>query len=300
MTVGGRPLIDSLYHYQCDFNAVAVISHFTRTDLVATPGVTTNFIGTKIAPHIHPLDLTALVGKVEGPPDPGNWHADIAEWASALRTIRQAKDTYRIVELGCGWGCWLTNMGVAARHEGLDVDLIGVEGNDLHLVNADATLRLNGFTSDDFTLHHGVAAPHEGTALFPSADAVLTRWNGKAVFYPDAETLAAARADPSVQVLDCYPLEKLGKGEVIDLLHIDIQGAEVEYMRGNLDSAGTYVKRILIGTHSRSIEGALMDLFLDAGWRLEMERPAITPVAYGKPRTTIDGVQMWLNPAFWQ
>lgn len=298
MAIGTRAPIDSLYHYYCEFNARGVINHFQRDDLKPDADVTTNFIGTKIAPKIHPPDLEPLRGKVEGPPDPGNWHADIAEWAAALRSVRQAQDSYRIVELGCGWGCWLTNMGVAARHEGLKVDLIGIEGNHLHLVNADETLRLNGFDASEFTLLHGIAAPREGKALFPSPDTESTRWNGEAIFYPDAATLAHAEADPQVQILDCYPLERLSEGQVIDLLHVDIQGAEVDYLRGNIDGATKYVRRVLIGTHSRSIEGALMDLFLTAGWRLEMERPALTPIRNGKPKTTIDGVQMWANPAF--
>jgi hypothetical protein len=298
MAIGKRPLRDSLYHYHCEFDAVNVIAHFTRDDLKPTAGVLTNFIGTRIKPQIHPEVLEKLAGKLEGPPDPGNWHADIAEWAAALRSVRQAKGTYRIVELGCGWGCWLVNMGVAARQSGLAVDLIGVEGNHLHLGNADETLRLNGFGDSEFTLLHGIAAPREGKALFPNPDTKNSVWNGEAVFYPDAKTLKRAQADRDVQVLDCYPLSKLGEGAVIDLLHIDIQGAEVEYMRGNLEGANTYVKRVLIGTHSRSIEGALMDLFLDAGWKMEMERPALTPLHRGMPVTKIDGVQMWANPAF--
>jgi hypothetical protein len=86
-------------------------------------------------------------------------------------------------------------------------------------------------------------------------------------------------------------------GNRVDLLHIDIQGAEVDYVAGNMDDIGTLVARVLIGTHSRSIEGHLTDLFLEAGWRLEMERPALCPIRAGKPFTAIDGVQMWANPA---
>jgi hypothetical protein len=298
MAISTRPRLDCLYHYNAAFDPVRVITSFWRKGLHPTPGVVTNFLGARVQPKIHPESLDVLAGTVEGLPDPGNWHADIAEWGSALRSVRQAKDTYRIVELGCGWGCWLTNMGVAARDAGLRVDLIGIEGNDLHLGNARDTLQLNGFGPDDFGLFHGIAAPRTGQALFPSANAEKSLWNGEAVFYPDTKTLKRAKADPDVQVLDCYPLEKLSDGQVIDLLHIDIQGAEVDYMIGNLDGASRYVRRVLIGTHSRRIEGALMALFLDAGWVLEMERPALTPVRGGKPKTTIDGVQMWANPVF--
>jgi hypothetical protein len=40
---------------------------------------------------------------VEGIPIPANWHADIAEWAAALRAVELAEETFTVVELGCGW-----------------------------------------------------------------------------------------------------------------------------------------------------------------------------------------------------
>ena len=58
----------------------------------------------------------------------------------------------------------------------------------------------------------------------------------------------------------------------------------------------THVRRVLIGTHSRAIEGRLEEIFLKAGWRMEMDRPAIAPLQDGKPVIYIDGVQMWANP----
>lgn len=297
MGIETRPQIEMLYQYTCEFDAVNVLALFWRKNQTPDPNAVTNFIGAKVPAKIHPPKLNAMLGKVENPPNPGNWHADIAEWAAALRSVRQAEDTYRIVELGCGWGCWLTNMGVAARSTGLKVDLIGIEGNDLHLINADETLRLNGFEDGDFSLYHAIAAPTRGKALFPSADAETTVWDGEAIFYPDDATLAKAEQDPNVQILHCVPLSDLSQHQIIDLLHVDIQGAEVDYVEGNFKDISSYVRRVLIGTHSRSIEGRLIDIFQDAGWRMEMERPALTPIKAGKPKTTIDGVQMWANPA---
>lgn len=297
MGIETRGAIESLYHYNCEFDAVNVIARFWKRDAQPHPDLATNFLGTRTPPKVHPPKLNALKGRVESPPNPGNWHADIAEWAAALRAVNQSKDTFRIIELGCGWGCWLTNTGVAARSIGRKVDLVGVEGNHLHLVNADETLRVNDFNEGDFTLFHGIAGPKEGKALFPTPDAEKTIWNGEAIFYPDDETLARARADDAVQVLECYPLARLSDGKRVDLLHIDIQGAETDYVEGNMDDMNTLVARVLIGTHSRSIEGRLIDMFEAAGWYLEMERPALTPIKAGRARTTIDGVQMWANPA---
>ncbi|SDI70263.1 class I SAM-dependent methyltransferase [Alloyangia pacifica] len=291
-----QPSLDALYHYSCEFDAVGLIRSFARDDLEPTPGASTNFLGVKVPVKVFPPVLTALEGKLEGPPDPGNWHADIAEWAAALLSVVRARGSYRIVEIGCGWGCWLVNMGTAARARGLDVALIGIEGDAGHLSRAAEVLQMNGFTPGDYRLHHGIAGPRAGKAIFPDSKSETTGWGGEAIFFPDAATLARARRDPDVQVLDCMPLKALSDGAVIDLLHIDIQGAEVDFVTGSMADISSHVRRVLIGTHSRIIEGQLSAHFLEAGWIMEMERPALMPLHAGRPHIAIDGVQLWRNP----
>jgi hypothetical protein len=51
---------------------------------------------------------------------------------------------------------------------------------------------------------------------------------------------------------------------------------------------------MVIGTHSRQIEGRLLETLLQAGWQLEMERPALLGVAL-MPSVHVDGVQGWRN-----
>lgn len=290
-----RPLHEALWHWYSEFDAEALVAAYAVTGQTPEPGIIRNFLGTRIEPLVYPPVLTRMAGTVEGPPAPGNWHADIAEWGAALRSVDLARGSYRIVELGCGWGCWITNMGVAARSRGLTLDLVGVEGDAAHLDHARQTLALNGLAPDSYRLIHGIAAARPGRAIFPKSDG--SGWGNAAVFDADAATLARAARDPAVQVLDCVTLARAAGGGAIDLLHIDIQGAEADFVAGNLDQMAAHVRRVLIGTHSRSIEGRLMDLFLTAGWRIEMERPAIAPLLDGRPEIRIDGVQMWMNPA---
>ncbi len=288
---------DVLHYYYAEFDPPDLMQRYSEVSQVPEPGVVRNFLGVRVPPVVYPSILDAMAGTIEPIPNPGNWHADIAEWASALRAVDCAGDVFRVVELGCGWGCWMVNSGFAARKTGRRVELIGVEGDPNHLKNAVKTLEMNGFTSENYKLFHGVAAAQAGHAIFPNVQAGTAGWGAEAIFSPDADTLARAATDPDVQVLDCYTLEQLGMGNVIDLLHIDIQGAEVDYVAGNLDNMNTYVRRVLIGTHSRIIEGQLHDIFLKAGWRMEAERPAIAPIQNGVPITSIDGVHMWINPA---
>ncbi|MBO6605047.1 MULTISPECIES: FkbM family methyltransferase [Paracoccaceae] len=286
----------ALFAYFCDFDAEALLERFHEADQASEPGIVRNFLGTRIAPDVFPPILTPMAGMVEPVPHPGNWHADIAEWAAALRSVALACGTYRIVELGCGWGCWIANMGVAARRRGLDLDLIGIEADRYHLASAEKTLRLNGFTASDYRLIHGVAGPRRGTAIFPIPEEDGTDWGGAAIFDPSPERLAGMRQGDRYRELPSIPLSEIVAEDMVDLLHIDIQGAEFDYVDGCFADISAYVKRVLIGTHSRVIEGRLFSRFLEKGWHLEMERPAIAPPVGGDPTIQIDGVQLWANP----
>ncbi|WP_216074149.1 hypothetical protein, partial [Acinetobacter baumannii] len=52
----------------------------------------------------------------------------------------------------------------------------------------------------------------------------------------------------------------------IDLLHIDIQGGEADLIAACLPVLKERVAYILIGTHSRQIEGRIFDVLLNEGW----------------------------------
>lgn len=286
-----------LYTMYSTFDATGLIKKYTLSAQDPAPGVVTNFLGVKVSPSVMPSMLTSMVGTVEAPPEPGNWHADIAEWASALRCVDLANDMFQIVEVGCGWGCWMNNMGVVARRRGLNLRLVGVEGDEMHIESAKATLALNGFTPDQWVLKHGIAAERTGTSFFPLVENAAETWGGEAVFFPQEDEAERLRDGGRYVELACYDLALLSDGNMIDLLHIDIQGAEVAFVNGNIANMDKTVKRCLVGTHSREIDGALITAFLKAGWMLELERPTIHEIVHGRPSVRIDGVQLWKNPA---
>jgi hypothetical protein len=145
-------------------------------DLKPRDGYLTNFLGVVIHCKFLPKILEDRGGQVEGIPIPANWHADIAEWGAALRAVDLAKKTFAMAELGCGWGCWMNNTGVAARRRGLKPYLIGVEGDKGHVAFAREACATNGFGEDKVRLYHGIAAATTGTALFPRQTTSGVEW----------------------------------------------------------------------------------------------------------------------------
>ena len=289
---------DPFFQFLCEFDAISVIRNHAVADQVADPEYIVNFLGARVSPKVFPKVLEERKGMIEPLPIPANWHADIAEWAAALRSIDKANKVYRIIELGCGWGCWLTNMGVAARNAGLQLDLIGIEGDKGHLLFAEDSMAANKFQDSDYRLVHGVASATKQRALFPVIKDSGGDYGAEPIFGPSDEQITKEVSSGSYEVLEGFTLGELSNQKDVDLLHIDIQGSEVDFITENFLGIDKYVKRILIGTHSREIDGQLMEFFKGNGYLLEMERPSILSLNKGIPHIRVDGVQLWANPRF--
>ncbi len=259
-------------------------------------GYLVNFLGVAV-PVRTMAHLRGRSGELDPVPIPANYHADMSEWAAALRPVGLAEGTFTMVELGCGWGCWMNNTGVAAKARGLAVHLVGVEGDEKHLDLARETLAVNGIGPGEYELMRGVAAASAGEALFPKQAEGSDAWGLEPVFNASAADIAAAGESGQFELLRMIPLaETLVSHARVDLLHMDIQGGEADLVANTIALLTGRVAYLVVGTHSRAIEGRLFETLLAAGWLLEIERPAIFAVVDGKPHTTVDGVQGWRNP----
>ena len=284
------------HHFNACFDPKQLVQHYAVTGVSARDGYLTNFLGVVIDPKFLPALLAGRAGQVEPVPIPANWHADLAEWGAVLRAVELATDRFTVLELGCGWGCWMVNAGAAARRRGLAVHLIGIEADAGHVGFAQEACAANGFAPDQVTLHRGVAAATGGVALFARAGQPGTAWGTAPLFDVTPAQRTAAVEAGTHDAVPMVALSELVVGHArIDLLHIDIQGGEADLVAANLTVLGHKVAYIVIGTHSREIEGRLFALMRGAGWQLEIERPAILALGDAGPVVTVDGVQGWRN-----
>jgi FkbM family methyltransferase len=284
------------FHYHACFDAESVMRSHAVAGLEATPGYLTNFLGVLIDPKFFPSILNGRAGHVEDIPIPANWHADIAEWAGALRAVDLSETNFTVIELGCGWGCWLNNTGLAARRMGRNVQLIGIEGDRGHHAFAREAAATNGFPEDKLTLFHGIAAAKDGVALFPNQSLSGQNWGLEPIMNPGRFKRSTAKLAGYTE-LPAISLQTATKNHArIDLLHIDIQGGEADLIKDSLELLNDKVAYIVVGTHSREIEGQIFETLRTAGWLLEIERPAILSLVNGKPIVTVDGVEGWRNP----
>jgi hypothetical protein len=117
--------------------------------------------------------------------------------------------------------------------------------------------------------------------------------------------LAGPGSDPaSASELIDVPIvafaELLGREPQWDLVHIDVQGGECELCRACRDLLSQRTRYLVVGTHSRKLDGDLLEIMFGAGWILEHEKP--TRFVYDARQqclevmTTHDGTQVWHNP----
>lgn len=284
-------------HFHTRVPAVEIVRSHEDHSRQAREGYRVNYFGVAIPDSVIPGSILAHVPPLEVDPLPNNWHADTAEFAAALRAVDLAQASFTMVELGCGWGCWMNITGLCAKRKGLGVKLIGVEGDRHHLNLAQAALAANGLAPSEYTLVHGIAHASTGTAAFPQQQPGEDHWGLEPVFSTEEQKYRAALKTGKYAELPMIGFRELTADVArVDLLHVDIQGGERLLVESCIDIFSEKVGFIVIGTHSREIEGALFETFLKAGWLLEIERPAILALNDTGPVVTVDGVQGWRNP----
>ena len=180
----------------------------------------------------------------------------------------------------------------AATRRGItDIHLLGVEGSAEHVEYMRQNFVDNGLDPDAHHLIHGVVGTTNGIARFPKLERPGEDYGAA------ADYAAGASVREMVEV-PCFSLETLLRDlpPVIDLIHCDVQGGEADVMAAALPTLNARVRRVVIGTHGRRIEGLLLEQFSQQGWRLEHEGNCMYHQAHtGDLVLYKDGEQVWRN-----
>jgi FkbM family methyltransferase len=213
------------------------------------------------------------------------------------------------VEVGAGWAPWLVSCGTAARRMKRikSIHLTAIEADPKHFEMLKLHLADNGFGSAEKKLIRAVAGPKRGFAIFPISAASEQDWGIQPTYCSseaeaDALTVKGAFIDyrgrrfNKVEKMPSVALsEILLPQRTVDLVHIDIQGGERSFVESQIELLTKKVRYLVIGTHSRANEGALINVLSVAGWRLELEKPCEFAIGDQSLQVTNDGTQGWLN-----
>jgi hypothetical protein len=174
------------FHFNASIDVKGIVLSHVNPSRVPVPGHYVNFLGVAVPIKVF-SSLSGKGGQLDAIPIPANFHSDMAEWAAVLRAVELAKDQFVMLELGCGWGCWMCNTGVAAKARGLKRQLIGIEADEKHLHFAREAMAVNRISTDEYVLLEGIAASGPGWALFPKSQAE-DNWGNQPIFdVPESE-----------------------------------------------------------------------------------------------------------------
>jgi len=123
--------------------------------------------------------------------------------------------------------------------------------------------------------------------------------DGTFVRDPGRQGLNGAGNPAANTQLKCYSISTLIRPFTkVDLIHVDIQGDEFRVISSAKKILKEKVKRLVIGTHSRTIEQQLLEELTLPDWELESEEACVFKQFLGVSLAVRDGCQVWRNCAF--
>lgn len=281
---------------------IDLLERYKSSNLTLLPNCFTNWIGLKTDASMFP-NAKDISGKVfpDIPTGGDGIYGGYYEYASFLTAIDRtpSRKIFNAVELGAGWGPWIAGVGIVCHKLGFDeINLIGVEAdeekcnlmaehmarNELHAQivkgaawSSDTTLKFPKIHRQD----------HDGAAAMGLLDGSVD-YRGLPQQYIDVPAYSISTI-----------CQDLG---VIDYMHWDIQGAEYDVLSSAAEFINDRVRFLFIGTHSRPIEGKLIEHFYKNKWDVLIQNPCNFVYDKTKPTiegmTTSDGEIFALNPRF--
>jgi hypothetical protein len=252
------------------------------------------------------------------------------EWLDVLATVRSAKESFTMIELGAGYAARSVNANAALNHlNQIARRFVVVEGEDQHFAWAQENFRTNGIDPNDHWFIKAlvnatgkpelfVHAPGRYSNMILGANAIdeilenIERYKQSHTVLHSL--IRQGDIGTKINIDDAHhdnvPLDVgyisaitlntiLQPLDLIDYLDVDIQYAEQTVIPASMNLIGARVKRIHIGTHAPEIHDNLLALFRDAGWRIvfsfDPQQHHVTP--WGNFITS-DGILTAVNPQF--
>jgi FkbM family methyltransferase len=220
------------------------------------------------------------------------------EWMALFDAVAEATGRLTMLELGAGFGRWTVRAAAATRlyRPDLSFRLVAVEAEPTHFRwleqhTADNDIeRRSGAGSCE--LINAAVSSQNGREDFYVGDSAA--WYGQALVRPE-NVGATASVLPVRTVSLSVLLERL---DHVDLIDVDIQGAELEVLAEAAASLQR-VRRIYVETHSGTIDERLPSVLEAAPgeWSLLAAMPlgARRPTPLGEARFHQGGAQLWRN-----
>jgi FkbM family methyltransferase len=265
-----------------------VFRHFRCWEGIVQPGYQVDFAGT--------ITRAAFYKGSFCYKDPAFISTDYPEfneeyfpWIDVLESVLNAKEKYVMMELGAGYGKWLARAAKALQQiSSISYLLIGVEAEPEHYQWMKMHFSDNGIDPKDHILIEAAVSDKDGHVMFET---------GRADEHYEHQIITEKTSPLSIKQVPAVSLNTLlDPHDRVDLIDLDVQGAELGILTAAAEELNHKVKRIHIGTHNHFIEVGLRSFFSHMGWQCLNDyfckQECSTP--YGIIKFD-DGVQTWIN-----
>ena len=229
------------------------------------------------------------------------YRSEAEEYVALAITLTNDRDSYRVVEVGAGWAPWAV-MGVVCAHRmGKRAIGIAVEAEPRRAEWARQHSEDNGVDSL-VTIIEAACWNTDTTLSFPVLDEIdmggaVHNGSASPEGEPTMDYRGAFIAHREVQTVTLDTL--LAGDEPTDLLHVDLQGMELDVILPALELIEQKVRFLAIGTHNRYVEGMLQDSLLRREWALLLESSCTAIFDGVRPSLTDFTIQgsnhLWAN-----
>lgn len=254
-----------------------------------------------VIPSVIKLDKLFALNRLLPIPDDGHAAEAMEYLALADAVSNSKKESFSFIELGAGWGPWTSLAYHMCQKKNISfVNLVAVEATPgkisklkKHMI--DNNLFEGNNIGYDLKIISGVVSAKGGCKTFFPSDPE----NMGAGMIIDGKSLDPNNLSGKLVEVDVIALEDILDGRVFDFLHIDIQGHEFDLLRDALEIFKRQTRAFFIGTHTRLIEGEIIELLYKNNFKLQWEKPCRMKLNEDSNsiigRTTHDGGQYWIN-----
>jgi FkbM family methyltransferase len=234
------------------YNHHEIFSRFRRWSGSVPAGFESDFLGVKCRTAYFTMMPPQSNDRYEAHDYPA-FNDEYFEWIDLLESVAWANECFIMFELGAGFGRWTARGAAAAQQKELRYKLVAVEAEPTRFEWITENLRDNGVNLADCRVVHAAVTAADGKVGFQLADPARSYGesigNGTEVEAISLTTLLG------------------GPFDHVDLVDIDVQGAELDVLENATESLIEKVKRVHVETHSELLHRGVSKLFRRLRWK---------------------------------
>jgi FkbM family methyltransferase len=239
---------------------------------------------------------------------PAPTHEDFPEWEYILRAIIDASknDFFQMIDLGAGYGRWSVNAMSAIRNYQGDVNFkpyfLNVEAHPGRFMLLEECCEINEIRGFCKNVNLGISEDGKPLLIAENIESFGASVISNAANVETPEKFIWKDSSGNnylpIRTVNGSEVIKIGQkySDTIDIINLDVQGAEYEFLSANISLLSKYVKRIRISTHDKDKDDELYQLLVDHKFAIETfyPRQSTSKTPFGNINTD-DGIICCIN-----